>query len=86
MYTSFVYKHHCKLYAHLLIIFTFSFLTGTTKVNNLAKNIGSSAVKLTEWDLKEISDAIPIEEVGGGREYEVFSKYTWMFANTPQKK
>ncbi|XP_015888125.1 perakine reductase-like [Ziziphus jujuba] len=60
-------------------------IPGTTKVKNLADNIGALALKLTKGDLKEISDAFPIEEVGGNREFEVFSKYAWKFANTPLK-
>ena len=43
-------------------------------------------MKLTEEDLKEISDAVPIDEVGGNREFEVFSKYMYKFADTPLKK
>ena len=43
-------------------------------------------MKLTEEDLKEISDAVPIDEVGGNREFEVFSKYLYKFADTPLKK
>ncbi|BBG92383.1 hypothetical protein Prudu_000107 [Prunus dulcis] len=40
-------------------------IPGTTKVKNLDINIGSLDVKLTEEDLKEICDAVPIDEVGG---------------------
>ena len=58
---------------------------GTTKVRNLDDNIGSLAVKLTEEDLKEIHDAVPINEVGGQREYDMFSQYVWKSANTPPK-
>ncbi|POO02081.1 Aldo/keto reductase/potassium channel subunit beta [Trema orientale] len=60
-------------------------IPGTTKVKNLANNVGSWAVKLTEEDLKEICDALPNDEVGGDREYEVLSKYLWQFADTPLK-
>ncbi|GMN46780.1 hypothetical protein TIFTF001_015965 [Ficus carica] len=60
-------------------------IPGTTKVKNLANNIGSLDVKLSEKDLKEICDALPIDEVGGDREYEVLSKYLWKFADTPSK-
>ena len=58
---------------------------GTTKVKNLDINIGSLDVKLTEEDLQEICDAVPIDEVGGDREFEVFSKFAWNYANTPSK-
>ncbi|GMY27312.1 perakine reductase-like [Fagus crenata] len=60
-------------------------IPGTTKVRNLDDNIGSLAVKLTEEDLKEIHDAVPINEVGGQREYDMFSQYVWKSANTPPK-
>ncbi|KAK8709639.1 hypothetical protein V6N13_060652 [Hibiscus sabdariffa] len=60
-------------------------IPSTTKIKNLENNIGSLGVKLTEDDLKEISDAVPIEEVGGKREYDVFADYCYKFANTPLK-
>ncbi|KAF3456931.1 hypothetical protein FNV43_RR01585 [Rhamnella rubrinervis] len=60
-------------------------IPGTTKVSNLDINIGSLAVELTEEDLKEISDAVPINEVAGEREHPLISKYGWKFANTPLK-
>ncbi|XP_060966427.1 probable aldo-keto reductase 1 isoform X2 [Cannabis sativa] len=58
-------------------------IPGTTKIRNLDDNIGSVSVKLTEQDLKEISDAVPVEEVAGGREHEIIHKISWKFANTP---
>ncbi|KAL9364323.1 hypothetical protein Peur_042196 [Populus x canadensis] len=58
-------------------------IPGTTKLKNLDNNIGSLAVKLTPEDLKEILDAVPVDEVGGEREYSVFSNYLYKFANTP---
>ncbi|KAJ7954832.1 Perakine reductase-like protein [Quillaja saponaria] len=51
---------------------------GTTKVKNLENNIGSVSIKLTDEDLKEISNALPIDAVGGPREFG--SQYTWNFA------
>ena len=59
--------------------------SGTTKINNLEDNIGSLRLKLTEEELKEISDAVPIEEVAGGRDLEILTKTSWKFANTPPK-
>lgn len=59
--------------------------TGTTKVKNLENNIGSLEVKLTGDDLKEICDAVPVEEVSGEREYDAFDAYLYKFANTPEK-
>ena len=40
-------------------------------------------MKLTEDDLKEITDAVPIEEVAGGRSYQSMDHFLWKFANTP---
>ncbi|XP_002517067.2 perakine reductase isoform X1 [Ricinus communis] len=60
-------------------------IPGTTKLKNLENNIGSLTVKLTEEDLKEISDAVPINEVGGRREYDMFANYVYKLANTPYK-
>ena len=59
--------------------------TGTTQLKNLENNIGSLTVKLTQDDLKEICDAVPIDEVGGRREYEMFANFTYKLANTPPK-
>ncbi|CAL5337610.1 unnamed protein product [Camellia sinensis] len=52
-------------------------IPGTTKIKNLDANIGSVAVKLTHDDLKEISDAIPIDDVSGVREFDLLSRYTY---------
>ncbi|XVF63044.1 hypothetical protein PTKIN_Ptkin09bG0057000 [Pterospermum kingtungense] len=60
-------------------------IPGTTKIKNLENNIGSLEVKLTQDDLKEICDTVPIEEVSGGREYDVFDAYRYKLANTPKK-
>ncbi|KAL4642261.1 hypothetical protein ACB092_02G002500 [Castanea dentata] len=59
-------------------------IPGTTKVRNLDTNIGSLAVKLSEDDLKEICDAVPIDEVVGHR-LIALPQYAWKFANTPPK-
>ncbi|KAI9193850.1 hypothetical protein LWI28_000660 [Acer negundo] len=60
-------------------------IPGTTKVKNLDDNIGSLALKLTEDNLKEICDAVPVDEVGGSREFSMLSKYGYRIANTPRK-
>ncbi|KAL2508974.1 putative aldo-keto reductase 2 [Forsythia ovata] len=60
-------------------------IPGTTKIKNLIDNINSLAVKLTPDDLKEIADAIPIDQVAGEREIDVFSKFSYKLANTPKK-
>lgn len=58
---------------------------GTTRVKNMIDNVGCLGLKLSEGDLKEIGDAVPVDEVIGERELGVFSKYDWKFANTPLK-
>ncbi|KAL5702190.1 palmitoyltransferase akr1 [Ranunculus cassubicifolius] len=58
-------------------------IPGTTKIKNLDDNIGSVGVKLSEADLKEISEAVPIDEVAGTRNHEHMYSFTWKFANTP---
>ncbi|KAM5552825.1 perakine reductase-like [Rosa sericea] len=60
-------------------------IPGTTKLKNLDINVGSLDVKLTEEDLNEICEAVPIDKVGGDREFEVFSKFVWNYASTPSK-
>jgi hypothetical protein len=51
----------------------------------LDDNIGSLKKKLTEASLKEISDAVPIEEVAGVRSYQNTDHLLWKVANTPPK-
>lgn len=42
-------------------------------------------MKLAEQDLKEITDAVPLNEVAGGKTYENASHLSWNFANPPVK-
>ena len=59
---------------------------GTAKIKNLENNIDPLKVKLTEEDLKEISDAVTIEEVvAGGISFQNMDHFHWKFANTPPK-
>ncbi|KAE8734670.1 putative aldo-keto reductase 2 [Hibiscus syriacus] len=60
-------------------------IPGTTKIKNLDSNIDSLKVKLTEEDLKEISNAVPINEVSGDLLPQSLSQMHWKFANTPPK-
>lgn len=60
-------------------------IPGTTKVKNLDNNVAALRVKLTEEDMKEISDAVPMDEVAGPRVPESFYNISWKFANTPPK-
>lgn len=57
--------------------------TGTTKIKNLDQNIGALSLKLTESDLREISEAVPIDDVAGSRYFFEYDKDSWKFADTP---
>ncbi|CAN1310360.1 Probable aldo-keto reductase 1 [Linum perenne] len=61
-------------------------IPGTSKLKNLDHNIESLLVNLTTRDVKEISDAVQIEQVNGSREVPAIAKFSWQFANTPPKK
>ncbi|KAJ3690861.1 hypothetical protein LUZ61_020025 [Rhynchospora tenuis] len=61
-------------------------IPGTTKVKNLESNIGSIKVKLSEDDLKEISEAVSVDEVAGYRAHGFMEPFSWRFANTPLPK
>ncbi|OVA03462.1 Aldo/keto reductase [Macleaya cordata] len=61
-------------------------IPGTTKIKNLDDNIGALRVKLTKEDLKEVSDAVPTDEVAGVRIHDNMYSCTWKFANTPPLK
>lgn len=63
--------------------FFFHLVVGTTKVKHLDANIASLDVKLSEEELKEVSDAMPVDEIGGERDIELFTSCSWKFANTP---
>uniref|UniRef100_A0A803MQS4 NADP-dependent oxidoreductase domain-containing protein n=1 Tax=Chenopodium quinoa TaxID=63459 RepID=A0A803MQS4_CHEQI len=58
-------------------------IPGTTKLENLVTNIESLKVKLSTDDLKEISEAIPVNEVSGERDPDVLAKLSYKFADTP---
>eukprot|EP00257_Ricinus_communis_P001713 XP_002512217.2 probable aldo-keto reductase 1 [Ricinus communis] len=59
-------------------------IPGTTKVKNLIDNREALRIKLTKDELKEISDAVPVNEVAGVRSFNY--KQTFKFANTPLPK
>lgn len=61
-----------------------SFL-GTTKIKNLDQNLGALSVKLSEEKVKEISAAVPVNDVAGSRYFNGFEQLSWKFANTPPK-
>ena len=74
-FTNMIIFNHIFHTAHLPWTFT-----RTSKIKNLDNNIGSLKVKLTEEHLKEISDAVPIKEVAGGRSYQNKDHFLWKFA------
>ncbi|KAK8589445.1 hypothetical protein V6N13_088289 [Hibiscus sabdariffa] len=61
-------------------------IPGTTKIKNLDSNIDSLRLKLTEEDLKQITDVIPVTEIAGSRTPESYVHLSWEFANTPIKE
>ncbi|TKY61368.1 aldo-keto reductase 1 [Spatholobus suberectus] len=60
-------------------------IPGTTKIKNLDQNIGALSLKFTESDLREISEAVPIDDVAGTRHFGGNETHSWKFANTPPK-
>lgn len=60
-------------------------LAGTTKVKNLKDNIGSVNIELSPDDLREISEAVDVDEVYGEKDIGIMSKFYWKYANTPAK-
>ncbi|XP_047947574.1 perakine reductase-like [Salvia hispanica] len=58
-------------------------IPGTTKIENLEANAASLRVKLTAEELKEIGEAIPVDQVGGDRDFGNFTKFAYKLANTP---
>nr|UVI66438.1 AKR1 [Plumbago zeylanica] len=60
-------------------------IPGTTKIKNLDTNIDAVKLKLSESDLKEVTDAAPINEIAGERTFLMFLTHSWRTANTPPK-
>lgn len=78
----------CSVFINRCMIVPHQFLctfTGTTKIKNLDQNLGALAVKLSEQDLREISEAVPTGDVAGTRFYNGMDQLSWKFANTPSK-
>lgn len=57
--------------------------SGTTKVKNFDENLGALKVELSQEDLEEIANAVPIDEVAGLRYPESHYKRLFKFADTP---
>lgn len=60
-------------------------IPGTTKIKNLDDNIASLNVNLTQSDLLELTDTVPIHEVAGCCNNEIICSVSWKFANTPRR-
>ncbi|XP_029126962.1 probable aldo-keto reductase 1 isoform X2 [Cajanus cajan] len=60
-------------------------IPGTTKIKNLDQNIGALSMKFTENDSREISEAVPINDVAGTRHFSGNDKISWKCAYTPPK-
>lgn len=58
-------------------------IPGTTKLKNLITNIESLETNLSIEDLKEVTDAIPIDEVSGEQDPNILLNLSYKFANTP---
>jgi len=58
-------------------------IPGTTKVTNLDSNIGALHVKLSDEEMKALEDAVPEEDVAGGRYNEMYSKTLWSNISSP---
>ncbi|KAK7850936.1 putative aldo-keto reductase 1 [Quercus suber] len=56
-------------------------IPGTTKIKHVDDNVGSLKVKLTAEDLKEITDAVAINEVAGARIHAGIELYSWRFVS-----
>lgn len=67
------------------MLYWFKISLGATKIENLVNNIGSLKVKLTDEDLKEISDALSAEGFAGERLTGPFTSNIWQDANTLTK-
>lgn len=58
-------------------------IPGTTKTKNFDENLGSLKVKLSQEEIKEITAAVPVDEVAGLRYPENHYKRVYKFADTP---
>lgn len=61
-------------------------IPGTTKTGNLDDNIGSLSLKFFDWDLEEITNSVPEQEIAGPRCSEAEERTSWKFATTPPNK
>ncbi|KAF3324373.1 aldo-keto reductase 1 [Carex littledalei] len=59
-------------------------IPGTSKIMNLDSNISALQVKLSDEDIKELTDMVSADDVAGGRTHgELEHNTSWKYANTP---
>jgi len=58
-------------------------IPGTTKIKNLDSNISALQLKLSDEDIKELTDLVSADDVAGGRAYDEHEHSNWKYANTP---
>ncbi|KAI4369650.1 hypothetical protein MLD38_018071 [Melastoma candidum] len=60
-------------------------IPGTTKAKNLRDNIRSVDIELSPNNLREISEAVDIDEVYGEKDIDIMARFYWKYADTPAK-
>ncbi|KAF3338550.1 aldo-keto reductase 1 [Carex littledalei] len=58
-------------------------IPGTGKIKNLDSNISAVKVKLSDEDMKELTDLLNADDVAGSRIYGGYEHTSWKYANTP---
>jgi diketogulonate reductase-like aldo/keto reductase len=58
-------------------------ISGTTKIKNLESNISALTVKLSDEDIKELTDLVNADDVAGSRSVSGNDLANWKYANTP---
>ena len=58
-------------------------ISGTSKIKNLDSNISALKLKLSDEDIKELTDLVSADDVAGGRTYNAYMHANWNYANTP---
>ncbi|KAF3341909.1 putative aldo-keto reductase 1 [Carex littledalei] len=58
-------------------------IPGTSKIKNLDSNISTLNLKLSDEDIKELTELVSSDDVAGGRIYTAYEHANWNYANTP---
>ncbi|KAF3337442.1 aldo-keto reductase 1 [Carex littledalei] len=58
-------------------------IPGTSKIKNLDSNISAVKVKLSDEDIKELTDLVNADDAAGGRTYGGYEHTSWKYSNTP---